>query len=137
MEAVDVPGKLRAWWAGIREWRAGKRLEINCDDSGVALVSVPPDNEPPLRLKWEQINAVFAYKRDCYTVDEIRLILGDDVDLTWMEVTEDDVGFKVLIVELARRLPGFPNVYDWWDNVPQPPFETQWTELYRKAAPVP
>ena len=53
---------------GIRERLAGKRLEINCDDSAVALVSVPPGNDPPLRLRWEQINAVFAYKRDCYTV---------------------------------------------------------------------
>lgn len=121
----------------MREWRAGKHFEIDCDDSGVALVPVPPGNDPPLRLRWEQINAVFAYKRDCYTVDQIRLILGDKVELSWMEVTEDDVGFKVLIVELARRLPGFPNVYDWWDKVAQPPFETQWTELYRKTASVP
>jgi len=90
-----------------------------------------------LQLKWEQINAVFAYRRDCYTVDQIRLILGNDVELTWMEVTEDDVGVKVLIVELARRLPGFPNVYDRWDKVAQPPFETQWTELYRRSAPNP
>jgi hypothetical protein len=119
----------------MREWRAGKHLEINCDDSRVALVSAPPGNEPPLRLRWEQINAVFAYKRDCYTADQIRLILGNDAEQTWMEVTEDDVGFKVLIVELARRLPGFPNVYDWWDKVVQPPFATQWTELYRRSAP--
>ena len=73
----------------------------------------------------------------CDTVDQIRLVLGNDVELTWMEVTEDDVGFKVLIVELARRLPGFPNVYEWWDKVAQPPFETQWTELYRRIAQTP
>ena len=29
-----------------------------------------------------------------------------------MEVTEDDVGFKVLIVELALYLPGFPDVWN-------------------------
>jgi hypothetical protein len=137
MGLVDVPGKLRAWWADMREWRAGKHFEINCDDSGVALISTPPRSEPPLQLRWEQIKAVFAYKRDCYTVDQIRLILRNDVEMTWMEVTEDDVGFKVLIVELARRLPGFPNVYDWWDKVAQPPFETQWTALYRRSAPNP
>ena len=76
MQTVDVPGKLRAWWTSMREWSAGKHFEIDCDDSGVALVSVPPGNEPPLRLKWEQI------------------------------------------------------------KVAQPPFETQWTELYRRTAPV-
>jgi hypothetical protein len=134
---VDVAGKLRAWWAGMRERRAGKYFEIDCDDSGIALVSVPPGNEPTLRLRWEQINAVFAYKRDCYTVDQIRLILGNDVELMCMEVTEHDLGFDVLIAELARRLPGFPNVYDWWDEVAQPPFETQWTELYRRRSQIP
>jgi len=72
-----------------------------------------------LRLNWEQINTVFAYTRDCLTVDQIRLILGDDVDLAWMEVTEDDVGFNVLIAELGRRLPGFLQVSDWWDKVAQ------------------
>ena len=108
METVDVPGELRVWWTSMRERRAGKHFEIDCDGSGVALVSVPPGNEPPLRLRWEQINAMFAYKRDCYTADQIRLILGDDVQLTWMEVTEDDVGFKVLIVELAAPSSRFP-----------------------------
>lgn len=108
---------------------------MTCDDSGVALVWVPSENEPEVRLRWKQINAAFAYKRDCLTEDQIRLIIGSDVELTWMEVTEDDVGFNVLIVELARRLPGFPSVSEWWDTVAQPPFETQWTELYHRSTP--
>src|SRR4051794_23724178 len=27
-KGVDVPGKLRAWWSAMREWRAGKCIEI-------------------------------------------------------------------------------------------------------------
>ena len=120
----------------MREWRAGKYVEIHCDDSGVTLLVVPANDEPHLRLTWEQITAVYAYKRDCVTVDQISLILGDDNQQTWMEVTEDDAGFKVLVVELARRIPGWPGVYDWWEKVTYPPFETQWTQLYRRAAPL-
>ena len=116
------------------EWRNGKHLEIQCDDSGVTLFAVPANDEPKLRLAWEQITSVYAYKRDCVTVDQIRLVLGDDHQQSWMEVTEDDIGFKVLIVELARRLPDFPGVYDWWDKVASPAFETNWTQLYGRIA---
>jgi hypothetical protein len=52
-----------------------------------------------------------------------------------MDVSEDDPGFAELIAELGRRLPGLPGVDDWWDKVAQPPFETQWTELYRRDLP--
>ena len=114
----------------MQDWRAGDQFEIQCDESGVTLVLVSTTTaEPQTRLAWEEINAVFAYKRDCFSVDQIRLILGDERN--WVEVTEDDIGFKVLIRELPRRIPGFPSVDDWWDRVAQPPFETQWTELYR------
>jgi hypothetical protein len=134
MKVVDVQARMRATWSAVQEWRDGKRIEIQCDDSRVTLFAVPANDEPQLRLTWEQITAVYAYKRDCVTVDQIRLVLGDDNQQRWMEVSEDDVGFKVLIVEMARRLPGFPGVYDWWDKVVDPAFETNWTQLYRRVA---
>jgi hypothetical protein len=132
---VDVPGKLRSLWSAMQEWRAGKHFEIQCDDYGVTLAVVPARGEPPLRLTWERIDAVYAYKRDCLTVDQIRILLGNDDQRTWMEVSEDDIGFKVLITELARRLPGCPSIFEWWEKVALPPFETQWTEVYRRVGP--
>ncbi len=75
---------------------------------------------------------MYAYKRDCFAVDQIRLVLGDDRRQSWMEVTEDDAGFKVLIEELARRLPDSRGAHDWWDKVASPAFQTNWTQLYRR-----
>jgi hypothetical protein len=89
---MTVPEKLRAWWSAVRERRAGTHFEVQWDDNGVALVGEPPTGEPPLHLSWDQITAVYAYKRDCVTVDQIRLVLGDEKQQTWMEVSEDDVG---------------------------------------------
>jgi hypothetical protein len=116
----------------MQERRAGKHFEIQCDDSGVIRAVVPARDEAPLRLTWDQVGAVYAYKRDCWAVDQIRLVLGDGDHRIWMEVTEDDVGFDELIAELARRLPGCPTVSEWWEKVAFPAFETQWTEVYRR-----
>ncbi len=134
-EEDDRSGKLRAWRSAVREWREGRHFEVQWDDNGVALVGVSPNGEPPLQLGWDQITAVYAYKRDCVTVDQIRLVLGDEKQQTWMEVSEDDIGGSQLWVELARRLPGFPAVYDWWDGLANPAFEPQWTQINRRAAP--
>jgi len=54
-----------------------------------------------------------------------------------MEVAEDDVGFKVLIVELARRLPGFPSVMTGGTKVAQAPSKLGGPEPYRRILPVP
>jgi hypothetical protein len=119
---------LRSWWAAIQERRAGRRVEIQCDDAGVAFVV---RGKPPLRMAWEHVDAVYAYKRDCYTVDQIRLILRSN-DQSSIEVTESDEGYQALIAEMERRLPGFPMFHEWWDKVAFPAFETNWTEIYRR-----
>lgn len=72
---------------------------------------MPANSEPSLRLTWEQITAVYAYKRDCVSVDQIRLVLGDDIQQTWMEVSEDDMGGKQLFVELPRHIHGFQDYF--------------------------
>lgn len=135
MKYMIIPEKLRAWWSAVREWREGRHFEVRCDDTGVALLALPANSEPPLRLTWEQITAVYAYKRDCISVDQIRLVLGDDIQQTWMEVSEDDDGGRQLFVELPRRIHGFPAVDDWWDGVAKSAFEPQWTQIYRRTAP--
>jgi hypothetical protein len=85
-----------------------------------------------VRLAWEQITAVYAYKRDCWTVDQISLILGDDDRRTWIEVTEEDEGYQSLVGELPRHLPGCQAMAEWWPNVAFPPFETNKTNLYSR-----
>ena len=130
-----VPEKVRAWWSAMQGPRT--LFELQWDDAGLALVPVPSKGEVPLRLAWNEISEAYTYKRDCVTVDQIRLILGDDTHQTWLEVSEDDVGFRALIAALPHHLPGFPAAYEWWDRVAQPAFEPQWTQIYRRTvAPV-
>jgi hypothetical protein len=77
---------------------------------------------------------VYAYKRDCVTLDQIRLVLGDDNRQMWMEVSEGDSGYHHLVTELSRHLTGCPAVDEWWQSVAIPPFEMQWTQLHRRTA---
>jgi hypothetical protein len=118
---------------GVRPRSVDQAFEIQCDDIGVRLAGAPR-SESRLKLIWERIDTVFAYKQDCLTTDQIRLIFGNGVDSIWVEVCEDDVGFDALLAKMGRRLPGFPDVNDWWDKVALPAFETRWTELYRRNA---
>jgi hypothetical protein len=73
---------------------------------------------------------VYAYKKDCFGLDQIRVVLGDEGLRTWIEITEHDEGYQELTAELPRRLPGCLSKKEWWQQVAPPPFETQWTKLY-------
>ena len=59
---------------------------------------MPANGEATVRLTWDQITAVYAYKRDCVTLDQIRLVFGDDNRRMWMEVSEDDSGYRQLVM---------------------------------------
>ncbi len=89
--------------------------------------------ETHVRLAWAQITVAYAYKRDCFSVDRIRLVLGDEIQRRWIEISEDDGGYEQLVMELPRHLPGCLTADDWQGSVALPPFETQWTSLYRRG----
>ena len=84
------------------------------------------------QLEWQQITDVYAYKKDCFSMDQIRILLGDEVQRKWIEVTEHDEGYRELIAELPHHLPGCLSEEEWWRDVAMPPFETQWTQLYHR-----
>ena len=77
---------------------------------------------------------MYAFKRDCFTVDQICLLVGNPELDQWIQVNEDDDGYSQLIAELPVHLDGFvhPQV-EWWQSVALPPFETQWTQIYHRA----
>jgi hypothetical protein len=83
-------------------------------------------------LCWSDVQQAYAFKRDLYTVDEIRLLLvptkGDKV-----EVTEEMSGWKDLIEKLPEYLPGFPPFETWFTRVALPPFATKWVPLFSRS----
>ena len=99
------------------------------DDSGVARIG----RSEQTRLAWQQITSVYAYKKDVITFDDIRIVLGDEVLRTWIEISEDDEGFKELITQLPSRLPGCLSEKEWWQKVALPPFATNWTQLFQRS----
>jgi len=91
--------------------------------------------EHRVHLSWDQVTAVYAFKRDCFSVDQIRLIVSNESLRVWIEMTEDEIGYEEMISQLPRHLMGFPSADDWWRPVALPPFKTNWTPLYRRDPP--
>jgi hypothetical protein len=98
--------------AQIRSW----------DENGLHAV----EGELSTNIVWSEVRRVYAYKKDCLTVDQIRLIVLTDQD--GIEFTEDDRAFADLCALLNKRL----GISDDWHLrlVTAPAFETTFTPVY-------
>ena len=78
-------------------------------------------------IKWEAVTEVSAFKQDSITVDDVWFqIRATDVVVL---VSEDQPAFA----EFESALVGFfPSVSDWRDAVMLPPFERNFTVLWRR-----
>ena len=101
---------------------------VSFDNVGLTLIHP----KAMVQLNWQQIGAVYAYKRDCWTVDQICVALVDETRQISIDVGEDDKGYPELIAHLPDHLPGCLAVVEWWFGVAFPPFETQLTRLYTR-----
>jgi hypothetical protein len=131
---MSLPSQVREWWTSVKARSARTPAQLRWDETGLTQIWGTDASERQVRLAWEQITEGFAYKRDCFTVDQIRLVLGNDELRLWIEVAEDDPCYKELLSELPSRLLGFPSVDSWWETVAFPAFETKWTKLYARDA---
>ena len=77
-------------------------------------------------IGWQDVEAIYAYKKDCLTVDQIRIIL---VSEKWqIEFTEEDKDFDGLQRCISKHLKVLP---DWYKLLARSSaFETTWTVLY-------
>ena len=126
-------GAIKSLWENLkaRQYR-GSRIEYDADR--LALYRYVGKNSKLVRqTKWREINAVFAFKWDCYTVDQIRLAIETLEDGAFV-LTEDDEGWDLLSKNLDALLPGCRPFNDWFSEVAFPAFETNWTQIYSKAA---
>lgn len=110
-KGVNPSNGLRAWnwWLWVQLPRDKARRVMECDESGVTQTTRSATGEDRVRLTWEQITSVNACKQECGTVDQITVVIGDDNQRLWMEVSEDDSGYRELVVTLPRHLPGCPS----------------------------
>jgi hypothetical protein len=81
-------------------------------------------------MRWDDISRVAAFKRDCFSVDMICISLSDG---TWeIEVNEDLEGWKALLNALAQNVSNFPPYEQWFMQIAQPPFATNFTLIYQR-----
>jgi hypothetical protein len=84
------------------------------------------EGELSTHIAWSEVRRVYAYKKDCLTVDQLRLIFLTDED--GIEVTEDDPAFAELRALLNEKL-GVSD--DWYLRlVTAPAYETTFTPVY-------
>ena len=79
------------------------------------------------KIKWTQIQSIFAYKVDLLTTDEICIDVFCDYDISF-RVTEETAGWFVFLERLKEQFPTIEE--DWNINIAQPAFATNLTLVY-------
>jgi hypothetical protein len=79
-------------------------------------------------VHWDTIRAIATHKRDLYIYDDICLAFQTETEL-WVEVSEEEPGFQLLVDEVERRFPSVPK--DWFTAVMLPAFEPNYRVLWR------
>lgn len=80
------------------------------------------------RIPFTGVRKVVAFKRDCYTVDSIRMLLVTDAGV--VEISEEMSGWDAWTAALPDRLSGAKRFEEWFFEVAFPAFEEQATLLY-------
>lgn len=117
------------WWQKLRNLvrrRPCDRPWISVEDRGFWVHL----EGPPVRVWWQEISEIVAFKRDLFALDLICLRIKT-CDGWSFEINEDIPGFKPLVAEFERQLPGFRR--DWFRIVALPAFEPNVTLLYQKV----
>ncbi|MGJ5815319.1 hypothetical protein [Paludibaculum fermentans] len=128
---MTLLSRVRDWWTEFLTGRASSPRAVIFNKLGVSLASQSGNTEPQHHIAWKNVGAVFAYKQDCATVDQICITFVDLGGEVRLAVSEDDAGYQQLVEDLPRHLPGCLAPADWFQKVAFPAFETNWTELYR------
>jgi hypothetical protein len=92
------------------------------DENGLHAV----EGDLSTHIAWSEICRVHAYKKDCFAVDQIRLIFLSDQH--GIEFTEDDFAFSDLCAVVNEKL----GIADDWHLrlVTAPAFQTTFTNVY-------
>lgn len=97
---------------------------------------VQAKNGQPVRIAWEEVVEVRAYKMDLINRDLVCLSLStgkNGIPSRSIQLHEEMPGWYTMLEELAVNLPGCRA--DWWAEVAYPAFATNERVIYRKEAP--
>ncbi len=105
---------------------------ITFDSAGFMLADHRLHPVPDLRLSWQEISRVVAYKRDLFAYDRLCLFVAR-ADGSGVELSEEMDGWKAFCEALPEVLPGCKASADWFMPVTFPAFATNKTELYVRS----
>lgn len=80
-------------------------------------------------VRWSDVRAVRAFKRDLFAHDMVCLAFQMS-DKSWVEIWERSEGFVRVIERMHQVLPGIPE--SWYQDIWVPAFATMDTLLYRR-----
>lgn len=81
-------------------------------------------------ITWSSVQAIATYKHDLFSYDDICLAFKVS-DATWVEVSEEEPGFQLLVDEVELRYPEVPR--DWLDAVMLPAFARNYRVVWGVA----
>ncbi|MEP7212972.1 MAG: hypothetical protein ABI791_07850 [Acidobacteriota bacterium] len=81
-------------------------------------------------VKWRDVESVFAYKSDLFTVDLICMIV-EKQDSKVVNMHEDMDGWREFVDVLPNHLHGCRKFDDWFFAVAFPAFETNPIQIYK------
>ena len=85
-----------------------------------------------LTFAWQDVTRIVAFKRDCFTVDSVRLVFELNGAQT-IEVSEEMLGWQALVDAVPHHLPGALAQEEWWAKVAFPAFALCLTEIYSRS----
>ena len=101
---------------------------LDWDDHGFAL-----GGDMRRRIPWAEVEHVYAFKRDVYIVDSLRIAL--QAAGRTIEVSEEWEQWEDFVQAIPRHLPGCLSIEQWFFVVAFPAFETNFTEIYLRDPP--
>ena len=121
----------------IRDWAASFKKKpavysVQFDEVGITQTVKREDSVEEVRLPWDDVVEIYAYKLDLYAVDQICWVIK--AGEFGIEVREDDRGYEKLIAHMESNIPGFPGQHQWFEQVALPPFETNWTKIFSRES---
>ncbi len=119
---------LKSIFSEVGKPRDPQIIRVDVSDSGFV---VRQDEGISESVDWTEVEFIYTYKVDCYTIDMIWLAFGV-AGRHEIHIREETGGFESLMSAMNRA---FPNIdQEWYVKVMQPPFAENLTLLYRRQS---
>jgi uncharacterized protein YneF (UPF0154 family) len=83
------------------------------------------------QIPWRDIDEVYAYKMDLFTVDQICIVFLSHTKELGMKINEEMVGYRDALDRFPIQFPSYS--YDWFTDVAFPAFAENRRTIWKKT----